>query len=62
MNDLTPEQCRTVLEEGMVAHPGVISDGEAYVSPMSYVLIGDDIVFRTLVGRPIEAIKEHPRV
>ena len=34
----------------MAAHPGGLSDGEAYVPPMSYLLRGDAIVFRTATG------------
>lgn len=62
MNELTPEQCRQLLSETMVGHMGVLSEGEPYVSPISYVLLQGSICIRTGPGRRIDAIREHPRV
>jgi nitroimidazol reductase NimA-like FMN-containing flavoprotein (pyridoxamine 5'-phosphate oxidase superfamily) len=62
VNDLGPEECRAVLDEGRVAHIAVVSEGEPYVTPMSYVMRGEDFVFRTITGRRIEALRANPRV
>ena len=61
MIDLTPEECARVLEEGYVAHIGLISDGVPYVTPMSYVVVGDDVCFRTGPGRRVDALRADPR-
>lgn len=62
MNDLTPDQSRQLLAGSTVAHLAVISDGEPYVSPASYVFVDDAICLRTGPGRRVEAIRQHPRV
>lgn len=62
MNDLSHEECLAVLDEARVAHVGVVSDEEPYVTPMSYVMRDGDLVFRTVGGRRIEALREDPRV
>lgn len=61
MIDLTPEECARVLEEGYVAHIGVVSDGVPYVTPMSYVILGGEVCFRTGPGRRVEALRTDPR-
>jgi len=50
------------LEAAPVAHIGVVHDGEPYVTPMSFVLAGDDILFRTKPGRRFAAIEQNPVV
>lgn len=62
MNELTPERCQAILTESMVAHMAVISDDEPYVSPISYVVVGDALCLRTGAGRRVDAIRESPRV
>jgi nitroimidazol reductase NimA-like FMN-containing flavoprotein (pyridoxamine 5'-phosphate oxidase superfamily) len=62
MEDLTAEQCLKVLEEGTVAHLAVVSDGEPYVTPLSYVIIDGDLLFRTVPGRRIDALAADPHV
>ncbi|NQV06736.1 pyridoxamine 5'-phosphate oxidase family protein, partial [bacterium] len=59
---LTPRECADVLERGQVAYIGVISNGEPYVTPMSYVVHNGDVVFRTAAGRRVDAMQENPRV
>lgn len=51
-----------ILEEVPVAHLGLIDDGEPYVTPMSFVLDGDRILFRTMAGRKLEALRANPSV
>lgn len=62
MNNLTPAEIAEVLEEGRVAHIGVVADGEPYVTPLSYVPFGNGIAFRSLAGRRLDAIAKNPRV
>ncbi len=62
MDELTPRESFRLLTETMVAHIGVVSDGEPYVSPISYVMIDDAIYIRTTPGRRTEAIAANPRI
>lgn len=62
MNELTQEQCRELVEQSSIAHLAVISEGEPYVTPISYVIVGDALCIRTEPGRRIRALKENPRV
>lgn len=62
MDTLTSEECQSLLEEEKVAHIGVITDGGPYVTPISYVLVGGHLAFRTAPGRRTEAIEADPRV
>jgi nitroimidazol reductase NimA-like FMN-containing flavoprotein (pyridoxamine 5'-phosphate oxidase superfamily) len=58
--DLETTECLRVLDEGYVAHIGVISGGLPYVTPMSYVFIDDTVFFRTGPGRRADALREEP--
>lgn len=62
MIDLTEEGCQRVLADGRIAHLGCISQGEPYVTPLSYVKIGDTLFIRTAPGRRVDAMREHPHV
>ena len=45
-----------------MAHIGVMSEGEPYVTPMSFVADDDRILFRTKPGKRHEAMQENPAV
>ncbi len=62
MDPLSSEDARQLLETQEVAHIAVLSEGEPYVSPVSYVMAGDELIFRTGPGKRLAAIGEHPRV
>ena len=62
MIDLDERQCAAVLERGDVAHLGCVSEGEVYVTPLSYVVIDGVIYSRTMPGRRTRALKEDPDV
>lgn len=62
MIDLTVEECRRILAEGRIAHIACTSEGEPYVTPMSYVIIEGDLYFRTGPGRRVNALREQPHV
>ena len=62
MEELSREEAIRVLEEAPVAHLGTIFDGRPYVTPMSFVVDGDRILFRTMAGRKFRAIEESPFV
>ena len=62
MEAITAEQARRFLDESLVAHIGVISAGVPYVTPMSFVVDGDRILFRTKPGKRYEAMMENPAV
>lgn len=62
MNDLSPERCHTLLSRAMVGHMGVISEGDPYVSPISYVVLKGAVCLRTGRGRRVDALKASPKV
>jgi len=62
MEPITREQALAILTQAPVAHIGVICEGEPYVTPMSFVVDGDRILFRTMAGRKLEGIRENPVV
>lgn len=62
MEALSEQQARRLLEDAAVAHIGVISDGEPYVTPMSFVVEGNRILFRTKPGKRFAAIEKRPSV
>ena len=62
MEPITDAEALDFLEHEMVAHLGVIYDGKPYVTPMSFVLDGRRLLFRTKPGRRFEAIESNPMV
>lgn len=62
MDRLSREEAIGILERQPVAHLGVVIDGEPYVTPMSFVVDGDRIVFRTMAGRKLDALRANPAV
>jgi uncharacterized protein len=62
MTPLSREEAMEILTISHVAHIGVIADGEPYVTPMSYVVGEGRILFRTLPGKKLDAIRKSPRV
>lgn len=62
MEPISDADARAFLEESMVAHIGVLVDDEPYVTPMSFVVSGDRILFRTKPGRRFGGIAENPVV
>ena len=62
MEEITDDRAKRFLEEAAVAHIGVISDGEPYVTPMSFVLEGNRILFRTKPGKRYQGMVENPTV
>lgn len=62
MEALSTEAAYRLLAEAPVAHIGLISDGRPYVTPMSFVLEGERVLFRTQPGQKFRAIEENPTV
>lgn len=62
MEPMTEGEALEFLSGAMVAHIGVVSDGEPYVTPMSFVVDGRRILFRTKPGKRLEAIGTDPVV
>lgn len=62
MESISETEAREFLENAAVAHMGVIDKGIPYVTPMSFVVDGDRILFRTKPGRRFEAIIANPIV
>ena len=62
MESITVKQAKRFLEESLVAHIGVMSEGEPYVTPISFVVDSDRILVRTKPGKRYEAMLENPVV
>jgi len=62
MNQLTPQEIAEVIAGAKFAHIGVISNGEPYVTPISFVSLGDGIAFRSLSGKRMDALAGDPHV
>lgn len=62
MEPISEQQARKFLEDAPVAHIGVLSEGEPYVTPMSFVVHGNRILFRTKPGKRFTAIETNPTV
>jgi len=62
MEPITKARAREFLEEALVAHIGVVVEGEPYVTPMSFIIHEGRILFRTKPGRRLEGIKTNPVV
>jgi len=62
LEPISDEEAFEFLREAMVAHLGVVQDGEPYVTPMSFVVDGRRLLFRTKPGKRFEAIEKNPRV
>ncbi len=57
MEPITEARAHEFLEEALVAHIGVVVEGEPYVTPMSFIIHEGRILFRTKPGRRLEGIK-----
>ena len=62
MEPISEAESFAFLGEAMVAHLGVVLDGEPYVTPMSFVVDGRRLLFRTKPGKRFEAIEDNPKV
>jgi nitroimidazol reductase NimA-like FMN-containing flavoprotein (pyridoxamine 5'-phosphate oxidase superfamily) len=62
VDPLSREDALRLLREAPVAHIGLISDGRPYVTPMSFVVDEDRILFRTTAGKKFDALRQDPRV
>jgi nitroimidazol reductase NimA-like FMN-containing flavoprotein (pyridoxamine 5'-phosphate oxidase superfamily) len=62
MRDLTTDEIQDLLRTERVGHVAVLDGETPYVSPLSFVYTDDIIVFRTMEGRRLAAIRDHPRV
>ena len=62
MQSLVESRVRRLLEDEPVAHIGVIAGGDPYVSPISFVWLDDQLWFRTMPGRRLDALVGEPVV
>ena len=62
MEPMPDNEAIEFLRKAKVAHIGVISNGDPYVTPMSFVVDGNRILFRTKPGTRFEAIESNPVV
>ncbi len=50
-----------ILDSAKFAHLAVVSDGDPYVGPLSFVRYEDALYFRTVPGERVDALQLHPR-
>lgn len=62
MDELDRSEALQLLARAPVAHLGVVEGGVPYVTPMSFVMSEERILFRTMAGRKLDAIRAHPHV
>jgi nitroimidazol reductase NimA-like FMN-containing flavoprotein (pyridoxamine 5'-phosphate oxidase superfamily) len=62
MENLSETKNLDLLAECKVGHLAVIDGDVPYVSPVSYVVIENEICFRTGLGRRVNAIRANPAV
>ncbi|MGH8950511.1 MAG: pyridoxamine 5'-phosphate oxidase family protein [Acidimicrobiia bacterium] len=62
MEPITEAEALQFLRGAMVAHVGVVQHGAPYVTPMSFVVDGHRILFRTKPGKRFEALATNPVV
>lgn len=62
MDNLTPEAALDLLTNALVGHVAVVDEGVPYVSPVSYVIVDNELYFRTTTGRRIDALRKNPNV
>jgi hypothetical protein len=61
MEELPAARVDQLLDSARFAHIAVVSDGDPYVSPLSFVRFEDSLYFRCTQGERIEALRAHPR-
>jgi len=62
MESVSREEALEVLADQPVAHLGIVVDDIPYVTPMSFVLNRDRILFRTMAGKKLDGIRANPTV
>ena len=60
MDGVSQARTRELIDRAVYAQLGVISDGDPYVTPLSFVRIGDALFFRCFPGERLDAIRSHP--
>lgn len=62
MEPLSHDEAVGLLRDAPVAHVGMIDGDQPYVTPMSFVLEGENVYFRTVAGRKLDAIRANPGI
>lgn len=62
MESVSREEALEILAVQPVAHLGIVVDGAPYVTPMSFVLDGERVLFRTMAGEKLDGIRANPAV
>jgi len=61
MESLSPARIDQILDHVKYAHLAVVSGGDPYVGPISFVRHDDTLYFRTMAGERVDALEAHPR-
>lgn len=61
METLPAARIDQLLDSARFAHIAVVSNGDPYVSPLSFVHFEDSLYFRCTPGERVDALLAHPR-
>lgn len=61
MEPLRNARINQLLDQAKFAHVAVISNGDSYLGPLSFVRDGDALYSRTVAGERVDALQVHPR-
>ncbi|GMQ85241.1 MAG: hypothetical protein BMS9Abin07_0807 [Acidimicrobiia bacterium] len=61
MEPLPETRIAQILDAAKFAHVAVVSGGDPYVGPLSFVHYEDALYFRTVPGERVEALQAHAR-
>lgn len=62
MERVSKQEAVEFLKSQLVAHLGTVIDDRPYVTPMSFVIDDERMLFRTLAGAKLDAIQSNPNV
>ena len=62
MREMSRQECIEFLAAQAAGHLAVLDGVEPYVSPLSYVIVDENLYFRTRPGRRMTALQQRPRL
>lgn len=62
MEPVKREEALDILASQPVGHLGIVIDSHPYVTPMSFVMDGERLLFRTMAGQKLDGIRANPTV
>lgn len=60
--ELTPAECMNLLARNRIGRLAFTFHDRVDIQPLNYVMIGGDLVFRTVPGTKVDVLQHHPWV